>query len=126
LVSDFNATYWASKAPEILKLRDAVRVHPEDAYAISRAFAESLAARGKLSAPYLVDVPIMTWGWDPLLTMQLRMQYGYMWVPSALTPPVEVAPGIVVPGMPSYDPNNPPPLSIKVSVDPADYPEFKA
>jgi hypothetical protein len=33
-------------------------------------------------------------------------------------------PGLSFPGLPSYDPNNPPPGSIKVSIDAVDYPSF--
>lgn len=65
-----------------------------------------------------VDVPIMVWGWDPWTTMSMRVSYGYTWVPSALQQPIAVAPGLAVPGLAAYDPNNPPSGSLTV-VDPS-------
>lgn len=125
-MSDFNTTYWASKSPEINAMFAAVQANPVNWNQICFAVASSLAAQGRTTAVDLVDIPIMGWLWDPLNTMQLRLNYGYAWVPSALTPPVEIAPGIVVAGQPSYNPNDPPPLSIKVSVTLTDYPAYTA
>jgi hypothetical protein len=71
-----------------------------------------------------IDVPIMVWGWDPYLVMTMRAQFGYTWVPSALQPPVTIAPGDAQPGVVPYNPLNPPPGSIKVSTNLADYPPF--
>jgi len=74
---------------------------------------------------YTIDVPIMIYGWDPCLVMQLRQQFGYTWVPSALQAPVAIAPGVIVPGQVAYNPNPPyPPGSIKVSTNVSDYPPF--
>ena len=66
----------------------------------------------------------MVWGWDAFLTMTMRVQFGYTWVPSALQPPVSIAPGIAQPGVVSYDPLHAPPGSIKVSTNIVDYPPF--
>lgn len=65
--------------------------------------AANLAAAG-----YTVDVPIDVWGWEAEAVMRNRREAGYRWVPCAGMPPVNVAPGIQVPGMLSYDPARPP------------------
>jgi len=85
------------------------------------ARAIALANKG-----FLIDTPIMIWGWDPYKVMVLRKQYGYTWVPSALQSPVQIAPGLSVPGstLTPYDPLHPPPGAIKVSTDTADFPPF--
>jgi hypothetical protein len=66
---------------------------------------------------FAVDVPIMVWRWDPLMTMRARQTAGYTWVPAAGQASVQVAPGISFPGMESYDPLNPPAGSIPVSTE---------
>jgi hypothetical protein len=95
--------YWAEQPPAVQALRNT----PEDQ---RLPLAQKLAGEG-----YAIDVPIMVWGWDPLVTMTVRQNMGYTWVPSALQPPVSVVPGVTFPGSPSYDPHNPPPGSIPVS-----------
>lgn len=98
--------YWAEQPPAI----QALRTMPDDE---RFAAAQELAKQG-----YSIDVPIMVWGWDPLTTMTIRQNDGYTWVPSALQPNTTIGPGIVnVWNLPSYDPNHPPPGSIKVSTD---------
>lgn len=111
--STFDAAYWSHQHPEVAALRD---VQDFDSRA---AQAMSLAAQGAI-----IDVPIMVWQWDPYLVMKYRLDLGYSWVPSALQPPLNIAPGIVQPGTPPYDPTHPPVGSIKVSINPADYPPF--
>jgi hypothetical protein len=98
--------YWAEQPPAVQALRDMPDNEKFEA-------ARNLAAQG-----YTIDVPIMVWGWDPLVTMTLRQNDGYTWVPSALQPNIPIGPGMVnVWNLPSYDANNPPPGSIKVSTD---------
>lgn len=128
-----SAIYWASKSPEINymveQIRAVIQLEPMNMSSpaeIARAQANLLASMGRTGPADLVDNAIMVWGWDPVLTMQLRVSFGYTWTPSALSRPVEVAPGIIAPGQPSYDPNNPPPFSIKVSLSADDYPLYKA
>ncbi len=106
----FDQAYWASQPPEVQAI---------ESMASPEATALSLAAKG-----FVIDVPIMIWKWDPWKVMRLRQQYGYTWVPSALQPPIQEAPGINEPGLTPYDPNNPPAGSIKVSTNLADYPPF--
>ncbi len=98
--------YWASQPEAVQVLKDM------DDPAARRLKAWDLAMQG-----HTIDVPIMVWGWDPQYTMELRQSYGYTWVPSALQDTVKVAPGLQMPGMPSYDPNHPPPGSIRVQTD---------
>ena len=107
----FDKAYWASQPPEL----EALPAIADLGQRTTRAAA--LAAQG-----FSVDVPIMVWGWDPYLVMTMRTNYGYTWVPSALQPNISVAPGVTQPGAVAYDPTHPPPGSIKVSTNIADYP----
>jgi len=98
--------YWAEQPPAVQQLRYC----PDDQ---RFPMAQELFKQG-----YSIDMPIMVWGWDPLATMTLRQNEGYTWVPSAFQPNIPIGPGIInVWNLPSYDPNNPPPGSIKVSTD---------
>ncbi len=98
--------YWAEQPPAV----QALRTCPDDQ---KFAMAQQLSQEG-----YAIDMPIMVWGWDPLVTMTLRQQEGYTWVPSAFQANIPIGPGITnVWNLPGYDPNNPPAGSIKVSTD---------
>jgi hypothetical protein len=111
----FDQAYWMSQPPE-------VRALPGIADQDQRANqAATLATDG-----FTIDVPIMVWAWDAYLVMQMRSQFGYTWVPSALQPPVTIAPGVAQPGVVAYDPLHPPPGSIAVSTNIADYPPFES
>jgi len=99
----YDDAYWAQQPPAVQQLRDITN------YQARVDLGTQLAQEG-----YTIDVPIMVWGWDPSIVMASRQADGYTWVPSALQQPVEMAPGITVPGMASYDPNNPPAGSIRV------------
>ena len=105
--------YWAHQPPAVKALRG------QDGKPDTISKAMTLATQG-----FVIDVPIMVWGWNPVCTMGLRKDYGYTWVPSALQPNILVAPGLSVPGLPQYDPKNPPKGSIIVSLDAKDYPPF--
>ncbi len=115
----FNDAYRAYLPPEARELMDmSYELLPDRDAKANRA--ADLAQKG-----FTIDVPIMVWGWDPYLVMQLRVQFGYTWVPSALQPQVAVPPGL--PGfgnLPAYDPLHPPAGSIRVSLNVADYPPF--
>ncbi len=104
--------YWAAQPLPVQALRNMDTASSERA-----TLAMQLAKQG-----FTIDVPIMVWNWDAVITMALRAQYGYTWVPSALQPPVLLPPGLSFPGLPTYDPNHPPAGSIRVSVNAADYP----
>jgi hypothetical protein len=95
--------YWAKQPAAVQQLRE---IDDPDQ---RKAQATQLAGEG-----YTIDVPIMVWGFDAGKTTALRQQYGYTWVPSALQNPVELAPGLTMPTMASYDPNHPPAGSIIV------------
>jgi len=109
----FDQAYWASQPPELQALPGIA--DPQQ----RTANAAELATKG-----FTVDVPIMVWDWDAYTVMSVRAQLGYTWVPSALQPPVSIAPGLTQPGVAAYDPLNPPPGSIKVSTNIQDYPPF--
>jgi hypothetical protein len=99
----FDDAYWAKQPAAVQQLRT-----------ISDQGQRTLMATQLANQGYKIDVPIMAWGWDPSQVTSLRKSYGYTWVPSALQNPVAVAPGLSVPGMQPYDPNNPPAGSIAV------------
>jgi hypothetical protein len=98
-----DEAYWAEQPAAVQALQNmpADQVGPA---------AMALAQKG-----YVIDVPIMVWGWDPLTTMVERQNYGYTWVPSGLQAPVQVPPGLSFPGLPTYDPNKPPAGSTAVT-----------
>jgi hypothetical protein len=97
--------YWALQPPAVRVLRD---LHPE---------ARSEKAQELLQKGYIIDYPIMVLGWGPLKTMLARHNAGYTWVPSFMQTVTQVIPGMNFPGVPPYDPSNPPPRSIPVTFD---------
>jgi len=108
-----NEIYWASQPPEVRA------INQEHDVTVRARLAEELAKAG-----FKIDVPIMVWQWDAFKVMQLRKAYGYTWVPSALMPNIQIAPGLISHGSTPYDPNSPPSGSIKVSTDAIDYPPY--
>jgi hypothetical protein len=104
--------YWAHQPPAVRALRT---MDPGQ----RGIQAKILADQG-----YTIDVEIMVYGSDAVTLMGLRKLYGYTWVPSGNQPNIPVVPGLSFPGLASYDPNNPPAGSIKVSIDAKDYPSF--
>lgn len=97
--------YWAQQPAAVQALRDMPDSAAKDKLALS------LANQG-----YAIDTQIMVWGWDPQMTMTVRENQGYSWVPSYGQSNVPVGPGISDPFDPiSYDPASPPPGSIQVS-----------
>jgi len=119
----FNAAYLASQPPEIAALL-ALPDDSEQNIAARAGRAAILARRG-----FLIDAPIMAFGWDPFLCMEQRLAAGLIWVPSALQPGLGMPgqysePGLDTPGTLGPYPTIPPPGSIKVSINLADYPPF--
>jgi hypothetical protein len=97
--------YWAQQPAAVQVLRG---MPDDDA---KEKLALSLANQG-----YSIDTQIMVWNWDPQMTMQVRENQGYSWVPSFGQSNVPIGPGLSMPGVPnSYSPNSPPPGSIQVS-----------
>ena len=100
---NFDDQYWAAQPPAVQALRNI------DDLDERQRLAGSLMAAG-----YKIDVPIMVWGWGAQNTTNLRQAYGYTWVPHAMQEAIKIAPGLSMPGVDAYDPNNPPPDSILV------------
>lgn len=97
--------YWNQQPTAVQALRNMPDGAAKDALALS------LANQG-----YTIDNQIMVMGWDPETTMMIRQDYGYSWVPSYGQSPITVAPGVSDPFATStYNPDNPPAGSIKVS-----------
>lgn len=130
---DFNAIYWAAQPPEVRALKTMPVGNEQQIHArYSAAF--DLAKRG-----FVIDKEIHTYDRDPFTTMVAMRDQGYTWYPALLqNPNYDLAPGVVN-GMPGnvisggsvwpnrpYNPNAPMPGSIKVSIDPEDYPPFDA
>lgn len=104
-----NDAYWATRPPEV----QALRSMPDG---LSRQMAaDKLAEKG-----FHVDPRIERGGngalGDPYPIMARRIELGYTWV-NSVGQPVPPVPNVVFPGQATYDPNNPPAGSIKVSVE---------
>lgn len=111
---EFDNAYWASQPPPVRQLRD------EQDYDRRKLMGAILADYG-----YRIDAPIMITGWDPFNVMSLRQQFGYTWTPIVGQSPVQLAPGLGMPGtLKPYDPKTPTPHAFKVSLDFDDYPAF--
>jgi len=85
---------------------------PETTRRITDVPRSAMATADAVEEP--IDVAIDDWGWDREKVMEMRRTYGYTWVPSAFMDPIQVAPGLVVPGLKPYDKDNPPPGAIMV------------
>jgi hypothetical protein len=97
--------YWAAQPAAVQVLRGMQDDEAKDRLALQ------LAGQG-----YQIDTQIMVWNWDPQMTMQVRANQGYAWVPSFGQSNIPVGPGVSDPFEPvSYNPGNPPPGSIRVS-----------
>jgi len=101
----FLKAYIASKPPAIRALWDAV----DDA--ARQTLAGQLRSQG-----YILDLQIDAWGWDPWTIMIVRLADGITWVY-----PMGQGPFTPVAGAQS---GPPPPGTIKVSTDLAEYPPF--
>lgn len=103
-VSEADA-YWAEQPAPVQALRDMPDGEAKDQLALK------LANQG-----YSIDTQIMVWGWDPQMTMTVRANQGYSWVPSYGQANIPVGPGLSMPDNPnSYNPGNPPAGAIQVS-----------
>jgi hypothetical protein len=97
--------YWAQQPAAVQALRDMPEGEAKDKLALN------LANQG-----YSIDTQIMVWGWDPQMTMTVRANQGYSWVPSYGQANIPVGPGLSMPDDPTtYSPGNPPSGSIQVS-----------
>src|SRR5271154_7344422 len=103
LAAPFDAAYWASQPPAIQQFRG-----------MSKDDAVALAAE-LFAAGYLIDYIIMVDGWDPYVTMALRVQGGWTWTYSMNQTVTTSSPNNHVPGLADYNPDPPyPPNSIEV------------
>jgi len=97
--------YWAAQPAAVQALRDMPDGAAKDQLALK------LANQG-----YSIDTQIMVWGWDPQMTMTVRENQGYSWVPSYGQSNIAVGPGLSMPGNPNtYSPGNAPSGAIQVS-----------
>jgi len=103
-ISEADA-YWNAQPAAVQVLRNM----PDDA--AKDKLALSLANQG-----YSIDTQIMVWGWDPQMTMTVRENQGYSWVPSFGQANIPVGPGLSMPDDPTtYNPGDPPAGAIQVS-----------
>jgi hypothetical protein len=103
-ISEVDA-YWDAQPAAVQALRNM----PDGA-------AKNQLALNLANAGYSIDTQIMVWGWDPQMTMTVRENQGYSWVPSFGESNIPVGPGLSMPGNPSsYSPSNPPSGAIQVS-----------
>ena len=103
-VSEVDA-YWAAQPTAVQALRDMPDGPAKNALALN------LANQG-----YSIDTQIMVWGWDPQMTMTVRENQGYSWVPSYGQANIAVGPGLSMPDDPNtYDPGHAPAGAIQVS-----------
>jgi hypothetical protein len=130
----FEKNYWLSKNPRIVEtyksqLRS-TKMERQNAFQIlaTELHNERLEAQGDL-----VDYPIMVELKSPYVMMvEIRKPAGYTWVPNALQNPIGNVPGIAIPnvqplpGQIPYDPTRPPPQSILVLTDAAEYKPYVA
>jgi hypothetical protein len=110
--SNFDPIYWAHQPPVVAALAQL----PVDVGSPTSSGRTSVAIQ-LATTGYPIDGLIDINGWDPFLTMQMRQQYGWTWIPALLQTPVTIAPGLGVPGAITYNPNSPPAGSIKVSLN---------
>jgi hypothetical protein len=98
--------YWATQPEEVQILRTI-----DDP--VERAeMGQKLANQG-----FEIDPNIMIHRWDPYMTMKIRQGEGYTWIPAIGQDGIPVSPGLIFPGLPRYDPDNPPQGSIRVTTD---------
>jgi hypothetical protein len=97
--------YWDAQPAPVQALRNMPDGAAKDQLALN------LANQG-----YSIDTQIMVWGWDPQMTMTVRENQGYSWVPGYGQSNIPVGPGLSMPDNPSnYNPGNPPAGAIQVS-----------
>jgi hypothetical protein len=97
--------YWSAQPAAVQALRNMPDGEAKDQLALK------LANEG-----YSIDTQIMVWGWDPQMTMTIRENQGYSWVPSYGEANIPVGPGLSMPDNPTnYNPAAPPAGSIQVS-----------
>ncbi len=120
--TEFNAMYWAAQPDAVRSVIEPLIVrlnHGEVGIPDVEDAAFKLAQAGQI-----IDRWIMVWGMDQYQAMLSRSLQGMTWYPSLMQAPLVLGPGVIYPNVPPYDPNNPPLGSVKISLDPKDYPAF--
>lgn len=110
-IPSFADAYWNSFPAPVRALRN-----------ISDDVARYEAAVTLAKQGFPIDVEIMVNGATPYLEQWQRLVDGFTWVPNAMQPRIGFSEGINNPPYVPYDPANPPVGSLKVSVNPSDYP----
>ena len=108
--TQYDALYLKSQPPAVQKLMALPG-------GIAGSQARVTLGRQLAGEGYLIDTTIMIWAWSAYWTMKSRLAYGYTWVPSALQPPVQIAPTVKEPGIPTYDGAIVPPGALIVTLD---------
>lgn len=102
--------FWLYFPMEVRALRD---MEPKERF----PYAMDLLSKG-----FIVASDVMVFEVDPVTHINLCYNQGYRWSEAMGEPGIPVAPGVSMPGMPSYDPLKPPLRSYPISLDPASYP----
>lgn len=104
--TDEADAYWAMQPKEVQVLRTILDENERGEVGLQ------LAKQG-----FSIDPHIMIYGLDPYMTMKIRQDEGYTWIPALGQGGNMNRPGFNFPGMLPYDPFNPPPGSVKVTID---------
>ncbi len=96
---------------------------------MNQGAARESQAAALAQAGYSIDLEIMAWGGDPWVVMGIRLQFGQTWEPTALQLPLGAPNGYALPNEPIESgqtpyPVAPPPGSLIVSQNPADFLPF--
>ena len=124
IIKQFEDAYWSSFPPAVRALRPMLADLTNDKISLEavQEKAFELAVAG-----YTVDPLVMRYGMDPYFVTVSRKDQGYAWVPAFMEEKnYDAGPGVThpAPGWRPYDPANPTPRHIKVSLDLADWPPF--
>jgi len=121
-----DAIYYASLNPACLALAKNYCVMSIPGYGYNPTSAAALLAAAQMTGTP-IDTQIMLWGWPPTITMTVRQNDGYGWVPPWGAANINIAPGLPAPaGQTSNYPATMPAGWIKVSTTAADYPAYVA
>jgi hypothetical protein len=108
----FNEAYAASLPPDLTAFM-ALPYNAFDAGSATAPTRMTLSLLLAIAAKYALDTQIALFGYDPYMTMLMRLVQGYPWVPSFGQPNIPIGPGLSMPQIPyTYNPAAPPPGSI--------------
>lgn len=102
--AQFNDWWWSQQPAAVQALRNMPQGQDRQQAAIA------LAQQG-----YSIPGAIAGWGWDPSAVFTQAGQYGYTWLPGVGQAPVQMAPGLSMPGnLKEYNPSMAPQGSVQV------------